>query len=314
MRVLITGGFGYIGGRLGQLLVEQGCDEVILAARKTAESPAWLPKVSVRSISWESDDSLAENCRGVDTVVHLAGMNAQECASKPAAALAFNGVGTARLLAAAERAKVKRFIYLSTAHVYAAPLRGIIDEQTCPMSLHPYATSHRAGEDVVRVAHRAGRIEGIVLRLSNAYGAPAHANVNCWMLLLNELCRQAVSTQRIMLRSSGLQRRDFIPLSDACAAIAHILHLPGARLGDGLFNIGGDWTPTVWEMACLVQDRCSVLLGYRPELTRPEPGAGESSEGLEYRWEPLRHSEFNPVFARELELDGLLLFCREHFR
>lgn len=314
MRVLITGGFGYVGGRLGRLLIEQGCDEVILGTRTQMAFPAWLPKASVRLICWDSESSLVENCKGIETVVHLAGMNAQECASKPAAALAFNGVGTARLLAAAERAKVKRFIYLSTAHVYAAPLRGIIDEQTCPVSLHPYATSHRAGEDVVRAAHRAGRIEGIVLRLSNAFGAPVHANVNCWMLLLNELCREAVSARQIILRSSGLQRRDFIPLSDACAAISHFLHLPGANLGDGLFNVGGDWTPTVWEMACLVQDRCSVLLGYRPELTRPEPVVGESSERLEYRWEPLRHSGYNPVFARELELDGLLVFCREHFR
>lgn len=314
MRVLVTGGFGYVGGRLGQLLIERGGDEVILGSRRQTESPVWLPQASVRLIHWDSDVSLAESCRNVDTVIHLAGMNAEDCVAHPAEALAFNGLATARLLEAAGRAGVKRFIYLSTAHVYASPLRGIIDEQNCPTSLHPYATSHRVGEDFVRASHTKGEIEGIVLRLSNSYGAPTHPDVNCWMLLLNDLCRQAVTTRRVVLRSAGLQRRDFIPLSDACASIHHVLHLPGARLANGLFNIGGDWAPTVWEMACLVQERCGAKLGYRPELTRPVPVAGETCDQLDYRWEPLRHSGFIPVFAREKELDDLLVFCQEHIR
>ena len=314
MKVLITGGFGYVGGKLGQAMITEGIDEVVLGSRIQTESPPWLPQASVRLMYWDSDMSLAESCHGVDAVVHLAGMNAEDCAANPAAALAFNGVNTARLLTAAEQTGVKRFVYLSTAHVYASPLRGIIDEQLCPGSLHPYATSHRAGEDVVRAARARGGIEGIVLRLSNSYGAPAHPNVNCGMLLLNELCRQAVTTRRMVLRSSGLQRRDFIPLSDACAAILHVLHLPGPRLGGGLFNIGGNWAPTVWEMACLVRERCGMMMGYRPVLERLAPVHGETSPELEYRWEPLRQSGFKPVFAREQEIDQLLKFYLKHTR
>ena len=78
-------------------------------------------------------------------------MNAQNCVTDPVAALEVNAVATARLLQAAIRQGAKRFIYLSTAHVYGSSLSGVITEETCPASLCPYAASHRAGEDVVRI-------------------------------------------------------------------------------------------------------------------------------------------------------------------
>src|SRR3546814_17036700 len=93
-------------------------------------------------------------------------MNAQNCAANPVEALEFNGVATARLVQAAARVGIRRFIYLSTAHVYCAPLTGTITEDTCPRNLHPYATSHLAGENAVLSAVQAGEISGMVLRLS----------------------------------------------------------------------------------------------------------------------------------------------------
>ena len=107
----------------------------------------------------------------------------------------FNGVATKRLVEAASRAGVKKFIYLSTAHVYASPLVGTITEQTLPNNSHPYASSHLAGESAVLNADERGVIQGVVMRLSNAYGAPMHKGVNCWMLVVNDLCRQAVQTR-----------------------------------------------------------------------------------------------------------------------
>lgn len=262
---------------------------------------------------WESPTRLEDVCAGIDAVIHLAGMNAQDCAATPDAALEFNGVATARLLQSAIRQGVKRFIYLSTAHVYASPLSGTISEETCPLSLHPYATSHRAGEDVVRAAHQRGEIEGVVIRLSNSFGKPVHAKADCWMLLVNDLCRQAVTTRQMVLSSSGLQRRDFVPLSDVCHAIRHLLHLPQSGLGTGLFNLGGGWSPTVWEMACLVQERCATVLGYRPGLTRKPANIGEMTADLDYRSDRLLQSGFQPSNDRVFEIDHLLEFCQVTF-
>jgi nucleoside-diphosphate-sugar epimerase len=65
---------------------------------------------------WNSEESLRACCKGVDVLVHLAAMNAVECAADPVAALIVNAVATTMLLEAAKKEKVRRFVYLSTAH------------------------------------------------------------------------------------------------------------------------------------------------------------------------------------------------------
>jgi len=312
-KVLITGGLGYLGGRIAQFLGLQGQAEVILGSRQPCLPPAWLPAARMVETRWDSDSALEAICAEVDAVVHCAGMNAQACAADPVAALQINAVATARLVRAAARMRVKRLIYMSTAHVYGSPLTGVLTENTCPVALHPYATSHRAGEDAVLSAFQRREIDGIVIRLSNGYGAPMHKEVDCWTLLVNDLCRQAVSTRRMLVHSSGLARRDFVPLQAVCSAVAHLLHVPAQDLGSGLFNVGGDWSPTVWEMACLVQERCAGSLGFRPELSRAAPQAGETTAPLDYRLDNLLRSGFQPPADKLAEIDQLLAFCQDSF-
>jgi len=313
MKVLVTGGFGYLGGRVAQFLAQSTQDEILLGTRIHANPPSWLPQAGVVSTRWNAPTQLLEISAGVDVIVHLAGMNAQDCVDDPVSALEINALATARLLQAAVGSGVKRFIYVSTAHVYGNPLVGTITEETCPVSLHPYATSHRAGEDAVRRAHRQVAIEGIVIRLSNAFGAPVHKEANCWMLLVNDLCRQAVTTGRMVLQTSGTQRRDFIALTDACRAIGHLLRLPVEKLGDGLFNVGGAWAPTILEMTQHVAARIHVVTGNRPEILRKEDPQTESSEILDYGMKKLIGTGFsvNGSGVIDREIDALIRFCLE---
>jgi len=312
MKVLITGGFGFLGGRVAQYLSDQG-HTVLLGSRKAIASPPWLSKSKVVETRWNSPDDLERLCSGIDAVIHTAGMNAQDCANDPVGALECNGIATANLVRAAIRTGVKRFIYLSTAHVYSSPLAGTITEDTCPMNLHPYATSHRAGEDAILFAQQRGEIEGIVIRLSNAFGTPTHKEVNCWMLLVNDLCRQAVTTGKMILHSTGMQRRDFIALTDACRAIDHLLSLAAGSIGKGLFNLGGAWTPTVWEMACLIQQRCASSIGIQPELFRVNPVDSEPIMELHYHMDRFLKTGFQPAADRFSEIDQLLIFSRASF-
>lgn len=314
MKVLITGGFGYLGGRFAQFLASQGKHEIILGSRWHSKAPPWLPHGRVARTRWTSSASLEGICVGVDAIVHMAGMNAQDCVADPVKALEFNGVATARLLRSAVKQRVRRFIYISTAHVYGSPLTRIITEDSCPASIHPYAVSHRVGEDVVRDAHMKGEIEGIAIRLSNSYGAPSHKDANCWMLVVNDLCRQAVATRRMVLQSSGLQRRDFIALTDACRAIKHLLELPKDLLKNGLFNVGGRWAPTVLEMTQFVADRIHVATGQKPEIVRKVDQNLENHEIFDYRVTKLLDTGFvlNPFDNVGQEIDGLIRFCRGH--
>lgn len=313
MRILITGGFGFIGGRLGQYLQQNG-HQVILGSRKASCPPEWLPHAEVAQIDWSDSRALKQICSRVDVVIQAAGMNAQDCASDPVAALEFNGLVTARLVAAASRVGVKRFIYLSTAHVYASPLVGTITEEICPLNLHPYATSHLAGEHAVLSANQRGQIEGIVLRLSNAFGAPVHKDVNCWMLLVNDLCKQAVQKRKLVLQTSGLQQRDFIGMTEVCRVAEHLTVRNRASTQPGIFNVGAGMSQSVVAMAQLIQQRCAQVLGFEPVLQRVQGEADEPPRMLSYRVDNLAALGIKSDFLENsAEIDSLLRFCQSTF-
>jgi UDP-glucose 4-epimerase len=313
MRVLVCGGFGFVGGRLAQHLHQAGY-QVALGSRTASSPPEWLRYAEVVKMDWNDCDSLASVCVGSDVIIHVAGMNAQDSFANPTEALAFNGVATARLLDAGCKAGVQRFIYFSTAHVYGSPLEGTITEETCPRNLHPYATSHLAGESAVLYANQRKKIEGIVLRLSNAFGAPAHAEADCWMLLVNDLCRQAVTLRTMTLRSTGLQRRDFITLEDVSRVVANMISLTGHQIGDGRFNVGSGKSLRVIDMVKLIQARCTEVLGYTPEIINPQPTKeNEKCPDLNYKIEKLLSTGFSLRNNSALEIDDILRVCDKPF-
>jgi UDP-glucose 4-epimerase len=312
MRILITGGFGFVGGRIAKHLAEVG-HQIILGTRHLIAPPDWLPQAEVAQISWDDEKGLERKCDAVDVIIHAAGMNAQYCGADPVAALAFNGLATSRLVAAASRASVRKFIYLSTAHVYANPLVGIITEGTCPRNLHPYATSHLSGEHVVLSASSRSEIYGIVLRLSNAFGAPMHKNVNCWTLLVNDLCKQAVETRKLVLHTSGLQQRDFISLTEVSYVAEKLVDSDQFEQAN-VFNVGTGVSQSVLAMAKLIQQRCTDVLGFTPRLQHKQSGVDEQYPTLTYRTDNLNTLGIScKNQTSTVEIDKLLQFCQTSF-
>lgn len=310
MRLLVTGGFGYVGGRLAQRLRASG-HEVVLGSRATAVAPAWLPDTDVVAMAWHDLGGLRAVCDGIDGIVHAAGMNAGDCQADPVGALEFNGVATARLTRAAIETGVTRFIYLSTAHVYARPLTGHVAENDLPQNPHPYATSHLAGENALRSTCDDGRLDGTIVRLSNAIGEPTATAVNCWMLLFCDLCRQAVTGGALTLRTNSLQQRDFVALDDVCAALEMLLQRTTSDLGATIFNIGSGKSMTLLSLAELIQARCHALFGSRPEILELQSQA--ASSGLDFDIGRLRAAGYKPVNDFVTETDRMLQFCRQAF-
>lgn len=310
MRVLISGGTGYIAGRLAVHISRAG-HQIILGSRKSLEPPEWLPDAEMVQIKWNDQDDLGRICRDIDVVVHAAGMNAQDCLADPVAALHFNGVATARFVEAAVRSGVKRFIYLSTAHVYACPLTGTITEATCPRNSHPYATSHLAGESAVLHAGNSGSIESVVLRLSNSVGAPMHRDVECWSLLANDLCRQAIERKQLTLYGDGGQQRDFIAMSEVEQIIASFLSYGEKDLHPNVFNVGAGVSRTLFSLAKMVQERCEIVHGYKPEIVVNSVDTGGPS--LNYRIAVLEKYGVKVDSDLTLELENLLRFCMREF-
>ncbi len=313
MRILITGGLGFVGGRVAEALLEAG-HVVFLGTRQPTLSADCLPGAIVTQMCWQDSIALEKVCAEIDVVIHAAGMNSKDCADDPVMALDFNGLSTARLVSAASRSKVKRFIYFSTAHIYSDPLVGAITEESCPRNLHPYATSHLAGEHVVLQRAKFDDMSRIVLRLSNTFGRPAYKESNCWTLLVNDLCRQVVQTRCMVLRTRGQQYRDFISMKSVCHVVCSLLANRTNYQNWVVYNLGSGISQTVISMARIIQARSKQVLGFEPDLFKPNVDLREEqTEPLFYSTERLR--ALGIAMSENLieEIDQLLLYCAAKF-
>ena len=310
--VLLTGGLGYLGGRVAQALVAAGYHVRCGTRQRAALAPAWMPEMRMAHLDWDSCDALVQVCREVDSVVHMAAMNEVESARDPVGALEMNGLASLRLLEAAKTAGVRRFIYLSTAHIYGAPLQGNIDETTLPRPVHPYAITHKVTEDFVLAAHDRKQIEGVVVRLSNGFGAPVTPDIDRWTLLVNDLCRQAVTSGELRLSSAGTQLRDFITLGDVTRALEYLLRLEQRLLGDGLFNLGSGYSTPILTMTERVAARWRALTGSDIGIVRPTDDGGTILR-MRYRCDKLAATGFTLTEQIDREIDDTLRLCLHAF-
>jgi UDP-glucose 4-epimerase len=314
MRILITGGYGFIGGRVAQKMLAGG-HEVVVGTRDVHRHVNQLDGIAVAYTDWNTSKGLDQLCQNIDVVIHTAGMNARDCEKNPELAQAFNGVITGELARAAVRCGVKHFIYCSTVHVYSSPLSGLITEGHATTNVHPYATSHLAGENALFEAVSNSKIKAQVLRFSNAYGVPINKSVNCWMLLVNDLCRQISETHKMGLKTNGSQYRDFICMKEICNVIECLCSADLESDRNEIFNVSSGNSQSLLEMAYLIQSRAVEIIGIKPELLISDHAAGDisaestlvvSSEKLRNRYAITKE---NPAE----EIDDLLVFTQNSF-
>jgi len=257
LNILITGGLGYIGGRIASYIKKKAPDShIFLTTNKLHRRPSWTGKFEVLKMDLLDEESI-ENClvgNSIDLIIHLAAVNEIDSIKNPEFALGVNTQGTYRLLNLANAYKIKRFIYFSTFHVYGRTSDSIITEETPTKPFHPYAITHRAAEDFVNFFNHYNKMTTLIFRLSNGYGYPKDIEINRWTLIFNDLCRQAVTSGRIVLKSSGKQHRDFITLHDVARAVYHFLFIVPDKWGDGLYNLGGNCSMSILDVAKKISD------------------------------------------------------------
>lgn len=103
--ILVTGGLGYLGGRIADHLTACG-HEVTATSRRAVQAPTWLPQMRVLTLDWEDPQALGVACAGMDCIVHLAAMNEVYSTRDPVSALRANGLCSLQLLQAADRKSV----------------------------------------------------------------------------------------------------------------------------------------------------------------------------------------------------------------
>jgi UDP-glucose 4-epimerase len=262
-RLAVTGAGGFLGSRLVAALAGESA-----AVRALVRTPLpWLPTEDQRPIELlDPAAEVAAAFEGVDAVVHLAGHNEVIAASDPDRALAETALAGRHVVEAARAAGVGRIVYVSTIHVYGDQLApgATVDEAVPPAPHGAYAVARLAVEHLV-----ADGPDPVVLRLSNAVGAPAHPDVDRWTLVAADLCRAGVTTGQLVLRSTGQQWRDFIGLADVVRAIG--ASTDPARVPSGTYNLVSGRSTTVRALAEIVQDRVEAATGIRPPLVAPEP-------------------------------------------
>ena len=206
---------------------------------------------------------------------------------------------------------VTKFVYFSTAHIYGSPLQGIIDENSTPRPMHDYAITHRLAEDYVLQANSDKDITGSILRLTNSVGSPLNGKENCWMLVVNDLCKQTVLNHSMELHSDELVQRDFIPISTVCSTVVDLLTTD--VLDGEIANVSSGTVLTLRELTNLIADRSEVVLGFRPNINFKRLPKGKPLESLFISNSKLKSSGFIIDTDLSYEIDRLLLNCKKWF-
>lgn len=312
-RILITGGLGYVGGRLATHLVDAAPNTTIrlMTRRDLNQIPSWARDMELVKADLLKPEYLENALDGIDTVIHLAAIDEAESQNDPDSALEVNGRGTYRLLKACRDNGVKRFIYLSTFHVYGPEVVQPITELSTTKPIHPYAITHRLAEDFVNWYKHSYEMETLILRLSNGFGYPADSLVKRWNLVFNDLCMQAIQNHKIVLRSSGVQHRDFISLTDVGRAIHHFLELDNKEWQDGLFNLGGECSMSILDVAKRVASECLQQLRIEVPITVGESHGVPHPVPVRFNVDKIKQTGFSITGRMSDEVIGTLELCRK---
>jgi UDP-glucose 4-epimerase len=313
LKILITGGLGYLGGRIADSLKKNHPEATIVlgTSRKISEAPDWakaFPIVPLNILDPASIEKAVSN--DIHVIIHLAALNEHDSFNNIESAWKTNTLGTQALLSAASQKQILKFIYFSTFHVYG-DCQGEIteDSPTCPH--HPYAATHRAAEDMVRFYQHYKDMETLTLRLSNGFGYPMDSGVNRWTLIFNDLCRQAMTSREMVIKSTGKQHRDFIPLHDVAAAVDHFLFKNSKEWDDGLFNLGGDCSFSILEVAKTIATVYEKKYGKAVPIQIAGKDNGECYSPVHFNIDKLKKTGFRLTGNMEKEIEQTLSLCEK---
>jgi len=327
VRILVTGGAGFIGSHYVRTLVSggypayAGAEVVVLDKLTYAGNPANLAPVQSERVG-SSRFSLVEGdildrklvddlMVGTDLVVHFAAESHVDRSITGAADFVMtNVVGTQTLLDGALAAGVGRFVHVSTDEVYGSIDAGSWTESQPLEPNSPYSASKAGSDLIARSYARTHGLDVVVTRCSNNYG-PYQFPEKVMPLFVTNL----IDGLKVPLYGDGLNVRDWLHVADHCQGIQLVAE--GGRAGE-VYNIGGGTELTNRELTELLLAACgadwssvepvtdrkghdrrysvdigkiSSELGYVPQV-RFDTGLAETVQWYRDRrdwWEPLKH-------------------------
>jgi len=311
LKILITGGLGYIGGRIADFLKRNHPESTIVlgTSREITKTPDWSKSFQIVRLNILDPASIEKTVSNdFHAIIHLAALNEHDSFNDIKSAWETNALGTQSLLSVASEKGIQKFIYFSTFHVYG-DYSGVIAEVSPTNPHHPYAATHRAAEDMVRFYQFYKNMKTLILRLSNGFGYPMDLEVNRWTLVFNDLCRQAMASGEMVLKSSGKQHRDFISLHDVAASVEHFLFAIPNKWEDGLYNLGGNCSLTIANMAKKIASVYEKKYGKPISIQFLGKDNGEVYNPVQFNIEKLKKTGFRLTGNMEKEIEKTLSLC-----
>ncbi|MEM0011146.1 MAG: NAD-dependent epimerase/dehydratase family protein [Candidatus Bathyarchaeia archaeon] len=250
MKVLITGGAGFIGHNAAIFLKSVGFEVTAFDNLKRSAESA-INRLHVSGVPIVKGEvlnavTLKKALKGVDVVVHAAAyVSIRESMRKPALYFRNNVEGTTNVAKACLDNGVKLMIYLSSAAVYGEPASLPVSETHLTNPTSPYGLSKLMGEEVVRFYSKYG-LKYVILRLFNVYGfgqSKAYAGV------ITRFIERAVKGLPPIIYGDGNQTRDFIHVNDVSEAIKRAIE---NNVVNETLNIGSGVPTKIRDLAELV--------------------------------------------------------------
>jgi UDP-glucose 4-epimerase len=223
MKTLVTGGAGFIGSHLCELLVAQGhevlaLDSLVSGRLQNLKTIASQP--GVRFVQADICDSaaIAPYFEGVDWVFHLAGLaDIVPSIEQPAQYFQTNVTGTLHVLEAARRCGAKRLVYAASSSSYGVPDVYPTPETYPIKPLYPYALTKHMGEELVLHWARVYQMPAMSLRLFNVYGTRSRTS-GAYGAVFGVFLAQKLHAQPFTVVGDGRQTRDFTYVTDVARA------------------------------------------------------------------------------------------------
>ena len=253
MKVLITGGAGFIGSHLVAYLVDRG-DEVVvldnlLRGNKIEES--YLNKISFIEGDVKNEILVEELSRDCDYIYHLAAiLGVDIVADFPVETMDTEIIGTRNVVNAAIKNKIKKIIYASTSGVYGhSAIERSVDEQIMIDPRTSYAMAKRYNEIYLKAVYEEKGLESLSLRFFNVYGPRQDQR-----MVIPRFFEQAIKNEPITVFGSGKQTRDFTSVEETVKAM---VLLTECSKGSEIFNIANETEMTILELANYIKELTS---------------------------------------------------------
>lgn len=239
MKILITGGSGFIGTHLINKLLNDGHEIYNIDKFNSRALPYHKQKI-IDIIDIDVNDNFFQN---IDCIIHLAAIvSVSKSLNDPIDSFGNNAFCTVKLLSIAKLHNIKKFIFASSAAVYGNK-EGILTELDTTEPNTPYGLDKSVSEKYIQMYCQLWNIEYLILRLFNVYGEgqnPDYAGV----ITAFNLAKQ--NNQSLIIYGDGEQTRDFISVHDVCN---HISNLVNKNIKNEIFNIGTGQSISINQLA-----------------------------------------------------------------